>query len=745
MNHLRFALVAHVAISLVMLSACGEKVTEVTQVTTVQQVPMSTVLSEGDLPDCNKENNGLFVITEDKKNVFVCYANEWYVLNGQDGSAAKAKDGSNGQDGKNGSNGKDGSSGEDGASCSGNRFESGDSTGFMIVCGNDTLGVVLNGRDGKDGKSGLHGVVPGLAKKLVKRMKRGINASAFFSGRENFSEFDDNIFMSDWPLYTDTSNYDRLEKKHFKMLADKGFDHIRFQIRWDTHFIGKKAECLINPEYMKQVRWAVDNTIANGMIAVVDEHELLMSQRVTDNNKASNSYTYKTASPCEKKIYQQITEEMKDISPDSLVIELPNEPTTDEYITATQWNNLVDSLIQIIHGIDPARVIIVGSRNYYSKDNLNELQLDDPNGLLMASFHYYEPYKFASNCGSGAPPADTCGEETWEGTNNQKMAIYKDFEQVALWSKSHGNMPVYLGEYGTIYYIKDDASVERWLTSITQIADYFGFATAMHNFGGDYYVYYFEKDKWVDHKLRALFNPKDKFVAPDRPDLDAFSKITVIEDFGDDFPKSKLSSDLGLNFKWGFYNSCEGRTACDTVVTTNEAGTRSETATMASFKTTDGHTGDGLYMKHVVDLPKDVSPYWALNLNLSNGDDYVDLSKMEALSFWAKGQGKIRLVLFTAYSDSIAAKSRDPGWKAGFYGEFSLSDEWTRYVIWADDLLPERYSELESFGGEWAKAKDRVYKIEFKNGDGILHGMKSTIEWYLDDFTIYGLDLLDFQ
>ena len=73
-----------------------------------------------------------------------------------------------------------------------------------------------------------------------------------------------------------------------------------------------------------------------------------------------------------------------------------------------------------------------------------------------------------------------------------------------------------------------------------------------------------------------------------------------------------------------------------------------------------------------------------------------------------------------------------------------MSDEWTRYVIWVDALLPERYSGLETIGGEWAKAKDRVYKIEFKNGDGILQGMKSTIEWYLDDITIHGLDLEDF-
>ena len=73
-----------------------------------------------------------------------------------------------------------------------------------------------------------------------------------------------------------------------------------------------------------------------------------------------------------------------------------------------------------------------------------------------------------------------------------------------------------------------------------------------------------------------------------------------------------------------------------------------------------------------------------------------------------------------------------------------MSDEWTRYVVWADALLPERYSSLDTVGGEWEKAKDRVYKIEFKNGDGILQGMKSTIEWYLDDITIHGMNLEDF-
>lgn len=758
MKHSRFALAASFAISLAMLSACGEKVTEVTQVTTVQQVSMSTALSEKDLPDCDENNNGLFVITEDKKNVFVCYAKEWYVLNGQDGSATKAKDGTNGKDGKNGSNGKDGSSGEDGASCSGKPFESGDSTGYMIVCGEDTLGVVLNGKDGadgSDGKNGIHGVEPGLANKLAKRMKRGINSMVFYSPGKDFKGFNDEEMVSDWG-YDNSSIRNKLRKSDFKMIADKGFDHIRLVVQWDVHFVGDSSKCNIDPEYMKQVRWAVENTNAAGMIAVVDEHNLIFEMKPGIDFKG-NGYTYAQVTPCEKAIYRQIIEEMKDISPDSFVVELPNEPTVDAFITAEQWNNLVDSLIQIIHGVDPARVIIVGSRNYYSRDFLEELRLDNSDGLLIASFHYYEPYSFTQNCGANTALKfengknvwdDTCGTETWKGTKSQMMTIFNDFEVAARWSSAHGNIPIYLGEFGVREYVKDTASSEKWLGAVAQIADYFGFATAVFSFDSDTHLYHIGKDKWDTYKLRALFNPKNKFSAPARADLDTVSKTVLLEDFEGDFPVSKLSSELGYTEAWDFYSNCKDETDCDVVVTTNESGTKVELTTLASFTTKKGHTGDGLYMKLVADAPEGVDPYYMLQVNFvpyaEGSPTYIDFSGLKAISFYAKGQGRIRVALLTAYSDSIAT-ANNTKWNAGFYAEYALSNEWTRYVLWPDELIPEKYSVLEAKGGEWDKANDRVYKIVAKQGNNVVAGEKSTVEWYLDDFTIYGLDLLDFQ
>ena len=724
------------------LVACGDDVTEVTEVGTI----VESVDSEANLPDCAKENNGTFVITEDKQKVFVCYAEKWFALNNDGSPADSAKAGPKGSDGKNGTNGTNGANG---TSCTGVAFESNDSTGFKIVCGKDTLGVILNGKDGINGRNGRHAVVPGLANTLVKRMKRGINTAVFASpGRNNYKGFSENGIVSDWALWHDTKNYDRLEKKHFKMMADKGFDHVRFQVRWDTHFTGDSSKCQVDSDYMKQVKWAVENTIQNGMIAVVDEHSMIFQQKATEH-AAGNGYTYAQVSPCEKAIYRQMAQSFSEYSTDSVIIELPNEPTTENFITAKQWNNLVDSLIQVIHGIDPARVIIVGSRNYYDKDNLGELRLDNSDGLLIASFHYYDPYSFTTGGCATATKPDTskCGNEKWEGSQLQKNIIYDDFSYVAQWSKANGDIPIYLGEYGTSYYTKDSVGAEKWLTTITQTADEFGFATAMHNFGGDYYVYYFEKDQWVNFKLRALFNPKNAFVAPDRPDLESIAQKTVLEDFGVNFPTIKISSDLSNATSWSIFNYCEGNAACNVAVTTNASGTRSEVAAEASFVIPSGYNGSSLYMKHVANAPKDVYPYFGLQADLvkktGNTPTYFNFSNLKAISFYAKGQGKVKLVLSTAYSDSIA-KANNASWTAGFSGEFGLSDQWQRYVIWADALVPEVYSKLDTLGGVWSKAKDRVYRIAFKNGTDITHNQKTTLEWFLDDVTVHGLELDDF-
>jgi broad specificity phosphatase PhoE len=78
------------------------------------------------------------------------------VLNGKDGK--DGKDGKNGKDGKSGADGKDGAdgkNGKDGSSCS--IVESKDIDGFEVFCGDEKVGELRNGKDGADGKDGKDG------------------------------------------------------------------------------------------------------------------------------------------------------------------------------------------------------------------------------------------------------------------------------------------------------------------------------------------------------------------------------------------------------------------------------------------------------------------------------------------------------------------------------------------------------------------------------------------------------------
>ena len=78
------------------------------------------------------------------------------VLNGKDGK--DGKDGKNGKEGKSGADGKDGADGKngsDGTSC--RIVESKDIDGFDIFCGDEKVGELKNGKDGADGKNGSDG------------------------------------------------------------------------------------------------------------------------------------------------------------------------------------------------------------------------------------------------------------------------------------------------------------------------------------------------------------------------------------------------------------------------------------------------------------------------------------------------------------------------------------------------------------------------------------------------------------
>ena len=116
--------------SIILLSACGDDVEDVTQV--VQDRTM-VVASEDDLPKCSDENEGEQAFVKGETSVRICVDKEWIAL---------ASDGSYNGD----------------ISCK--TIELKDKSGLKIVCNGDSIGVVLNGKDGENGEDGKDAVLP---------------------------------------------------------------------------------------------------------------------------------------------------------------------------------------------------------------------------------------------------------------------------------------------------------------------------------------------------------------------------------------------------------------------------------------------------------------------------------------------------------------------------------------------------------------------------------------------------------
>ena len=108
-----------------LLSACGEDSTAENATRVTQGMEIVTDVSE--LPPCSSNNDGELVWVKGEATPRMCSDGKWYAV--AEGSVA--------------------------ATCTTEPLS--DGNGVKVVCGGDSIGVVLNGQDGKDGEQGLPG------------------------------------------------------------------------------------------------------------------------------------------------------------------------------------------------------------------------------------------------------------------------------------------------------------------------------------------------------------------------------------------------------------------------------------------------------------------------------------------------------------------------------------------------------------------------------------------------------------
>ena len=152
-NKILFGLAASAAI---LLSACSGDVTEVTE---VNEVGMKVIEKGEALPKCTSDNEGAMIYAVDSAAAYFCVNRKWTSMKGEKGDQGEpgkdGKDGEKGEKGDTGKNGEKGAAGEAGTSCTVEQLP--DSSGFKVLCGGDSVGVVLNGEKGDKGETGEQG------------------------------------------------------------------------------------------------------------------------------------------------------------------------------------------------------------------------------------------------------------------------------------------------------------------------------------------------------------------------------------------------------------------------------------------------------------------------------------------------------------------------------------------------------------------------------------------------------------
>ncbi|MFP4241814.1 MAG: hypothetical protein ACLFTW_07575 [Chitinispirillaceae bacterium] len=117
---------------------------------------------------------------------------------------------------------------------------------------------------------------------------------------------------------------------------------------------------------------------------------------------------------------------------------------------------------------------------------------------------------------------------------------------------------------------------------------------------------------------------------------------------------------------------------------------------------------------------------------------YSNLDKMSAISFYAKGSGRIRVDFVTG--KVIENYSETDQW--GHMGSFvDLAESWTKIHIDTSQLKPAPDSPQDADGLNWASVRDSVKSIVFGSWDS----PGSEVEMHIDEIYLHGMKSKDFK
>jgi endoglucanase len=281
-----------------------------------------------------------------------------------------------------------------------------------------------------------------------------------------------------------------MKKEYFDLIKTAGFDSVRIPVRF-SDYAKNEPNYVLEEKFMEEIDEYIDYALNKELVVILDLHHFVEIMEEPE--------VYKD---CFLRIWEQLSQRYERY-PDKLVFELLNEPTKN--LKSNIWNEYLNEAINIIRKTNKNRLIVIDSTNFSSLDSLKHLYLPKDKNLL-ATFHFYEPNRFAFQGNMYHPGFENLKNIPWNGTNSEVQYIKERFSIVKEWSDKN-EIRVFLGEFGVNKHAPEQYRV-LWTNQVRKTAEEMGFAWGYWELCSAFGAYDSKTEMWNEQILKALINKK---------------------------------------------------------------------------------------------------------------------------------------------------------------------------------------------------------------------------------------------
>lgn len=276
-----------------------------------------------------------------------------------------------------------------------------------------------------------------------------------------------------------------------QILRSHGFSHIRLPVD-DRELFSYGRDGFDNRDYLEAVRRKIDKLSELGFVVSLDLHP---SGLVGDLFATDPDLAFKTV----RLIWAELAGVVRSFDPSEVLVELLNEPSTDE----ETWNKGLPGLVASVRELLPDHTFVVAPAGPQRHETLPGMPCLNDRNLIFA-IHYYDPFYFTHQGADWDPddrvlpalhdipfPADRESgrvrallSELRQGGKGHAAARLEEwlaepftgdhiqtvFDRVGEWSEQSGR-PVIVNEFGAYRDHASEPDRRRWLAAVTAAAE----------------------------------------------------------------------------------------------------------------------------------------------------------------------------------------------------------------------------------------------------------------------------------